>query len=140
MVKHYQNFTDETQCLGSKRNSNKNRKPTERGEMNQTIYGQCQICLAEQDIESMVMTRSSTAITGSVPICSNCDREFNADRYTTCSKCGSKKQVEERHSFGVYAGILCKDCCYSYRDHCGIDQPQGRRADLDEYEPYDEDY
>lgn len=52
-----------------------------------------------------------------------------------CTSCGKEKNsTEERYSFGVYAGRLCTDCCYGYRDHCGIDQNQGNPADLDE--PY----
>lgn len=42
--------------------------------------------------------------------------------------------VTERYSFGVYAGKLCESCCSMYRDNCGLDQPQGNYADLDE--PY----
>jgi len=58
---------------------------------------------------------------------------------TRCRKCVSTEDVEERYSFGVYAGILCKECCYGYRDHCGIDQEQGSPNNLDE--PYwEEDY
>ena len=55
-----------------------------------------------------------------------------------CSRCHSTKYVEERYSFGVYAGVLCIDCCTMYRDHCGVDQPQGSPNDLDE--PYYEEY
>jgi len=54
-----------------------------------------------------------------------------------CRRCGSTKQVEERYSFGVYAGRLCKRCCYGYSDHCGIDQRQGTPA---EYEAMGEQY
>jgi hypothetical protein len=49
-----------------------------------------------------------------------------------------KNDVEERYSFGVYAGIFCRECCLKYQDHCGIDQPQGSPNDLDEQ--YYEDY
>lgn len=51
-----------------------------------------------------------------------------------CSKCGKHdpENVQERFSFGVYAGRLCSDCCIDYRDHCGIDQPQGDPSNLDE--------
>lgn len=57
-----------------------------------------------------------------------------------CTSCGRERNdVEERYSFGIYAGRLCEDCCYKYRDHCGIDQPQGNPyTDLDEQ--VDEDY
>tara|TARA_R110002110_G_scaffold274753_1_gene489965 strand:+ start:84 stop:386 length:303 start_codon:yes stop_codon:yes gene_type:complete len=58
---------------------------------------------------------------------------------TRCNKCQKEKaEVEERYSFGVYAGIFCRECCFTYRDHCGIDQPQGSSNDLDEQ--YEEDY
>jgi hypothetical protein len=50
-----------------------------------------------------------------------------------CTKCGEEsRDVEERWSFGYYAGRLCRECCYSYRDHCGIDQEMGLPSDLDE--------
>jgi len=49
-----------------------------------------------------------------------------------CIRCGSTKDVEERDSFGVYAGILCKKCAMKYRDHCGIGQDQGSCQKLDE--------
>lgn len=49
-----------------------------------------------------------------------------------CTHCGEEKDdVEERYSYGVYAGKLCITCCYSYRDHCGIDQGQGSPEDLE---------
>lgn len=48
-----------------------------------------------------------------------------------CTRCGSTKQVEERYSFGVYAGRLCRSCAMGYSDHCGIDQPQGDWRDLE---------
>ncbi len=56
------------------------------------------------------------------------------DRLVTCSRCGKRDllEVEERYSFNVYAGRLCEPCCYTYRDHCGLDQPQGNPADLEE--------
>lgn len=55
-----------------------------------------------------------------------------------CSRCHEDKpDVEERYSYGVYAGRYCTDCCSSYRDNCGVDQPQGRPEDLGE--PYWED-
>lgn len=43
----------------------------------------------------------------------------------------------KRCSFGIYAGMLCVKCCAGYRDNCGIGQPQGNQADLDE--PIDEE-
>lgn len=55
-----------------------------------------------------------------------------------CGRCAAVgSDVEERYSFGVYAGVLCRQCAMRYRDHCGIDQPQGDPRDLDEQ--YDED-
>lgn len=56
----------------------------------------------------------------------------------TCTRCGSTEEVEERYSFGIYAGRLCKECCYGYRDHCGIDQEQGNPYTLEEQ--IDDDY
>lgn len=56
-----------------------------------------------------------------------------------CRKCREMvPYVAERYSFGVYAGKFCDNCCYKYRDHCGLDQPQGSPDDLDE--PYDPDW
>lgn len=53
----------------------------------------------------------------------------------TCRSCGHVgDDVEDRYSYGVYAGHLCAECCYGFRDHCGIDGEQGDPADLDE--PY----
>lgn len=49
-----------------------------------------------------------------------------------CSRCQSEENVRERYSFGVYAGRLCRDCATGYRDHCGIDQPQGRPEELEQ--------
>jgi hypothetical protein len=56
-----------------------------------------------------------------------------------CTRCGvDRPDVRERISFGVYAGRICEECCYDFRDHCGLDQPQGDFRDLDE-EYYGED-
>jgi len=51
-----------------------------------------------------------------------------------CTKCGKmRNDVEPRTSYGIYAGKLCEPCCGSYRDNCGLDQPQGNPyTDLDE--------
>jgi hypothetical protein len=50
-----------------------------------------------------------------------------------CSGCGHYlPDVEERWSFGVYAGKLCRRCCLGFKDHCGIDQPQGDPSELTE--------
>ena len=48
-----------------------------------------------------------------------------------CTRCGNTKDVCERWSFGVYAGRLCHSCAMKYRDHCGIDQPQGTREEIE---------
>lgn len=54
---------------------------------------------------------------------------------TNCLSCGEERNdVENRYSFGVYAGRMCVPCCGKYRDNCGIGQRQGDPADLDE--PY----
>lgn len=56
-----------------------------------------------------------------------------------CPKCRShvpQGDVTQRYSFGVYAGKLCTECCYTYRDACGLEGGQGDPADLDE--PLDE--
>lgn len=64
----------------------------------------------------------------------------------TCTRCGHEKEdVEERYSFGIYAGRLCAKCAYdSYRDHCGLvktrdgryveEGEQGAVEDLAEFE------
>ena len=60
-----------------------------------------------------------------------------------CFGCAQERDdVEERYSFGVYAGKLCVPCCMKYRDHCGIDQDQGLPSDLEELGEvyYQEDY
>lgn len=56
--------------------------------------------------------------------------------FDTCTKCGETKpgKVDNRYSFGIYAGRLCEKCCRSFRDHCGIDQPQGDVRSLHEFE------
>jgi len=64
------------------------------------------------------------------PYCVKCCPEIK-ERCTSCGK--AKDDVEVRYSFGIYAGRLCVDCCGKYRDNCGIDQPQGRAEDTDEF-------
>lgn len=55
-------------------------------------------------------------------------------RDSLCTSCGEiKPDVRGRYSFGIYAGRLCEDCCWGYRDNCGIGQPQGDPKTLDEY-------
>jgi len=62
-----------------------------------------------------------------------------AETINRCPVCGEPcDYIEERYSFGVYAGMFCDECCKRYRDHCGINQPQGNPNDLDEQ--YEEDY
>ena len=66
-------------------------------------------------------------------------RDYDQD---CCTSCGDHKpgDVEQRYSFGIYAGHLCTACCRSYRDHCGLDRPQGDQRDLVECgEVIDED-
>lgn len=53
----------------------------------------------------------------------------------TCTSCGKERpDVEERYSFGFYAGRLCVPCCRKYKDQCGLDQGQGDVRDLHEFE------
>lgn len=50
-----------------------------------------------------------------------------------CTRCNTAgDDVEERYSFGIYAGRLCVCCCFAYRDHCGIGREQGRQEELEE--------
>lgn len=54
---------------------------------------------------------------------------------TECPRCHEsipKSQIYERYSYTVYAGKFCDNCCYSYRDNCGLDGRQGDPQDLDE--------
>ena len=51
-----------------------------------------------------------------------------------CTSCSEERNdVERRWSFGFYAGRLCEKCCRKYRDHCGLDSPQGSVEDTDEF-------
>jgi len=55
-----------------------------------------------------------------------------------CPRCNQRKStIDEQYSFGVYAGVMCRECAIrGYRDACGLlDGQQGDPADLDE--PYD---
>jgi hypothetical protein len=54
---------------------------------------------------------------------------------STCRGCGAvRDDVEVRHSFGIYAGRLCRACCSRYADNCGVGRlRQGRVEDLDEF-------
>lgn len=60
-----------------------------------------------------------------------------------CPKCRKEVplgSVDAKYSFGVYAGKFCDECgIRGYRDHCGLDQPMGTQAEIDEPiepEPY----
>jgi len=64
-------------------------------------------------------------------VCDECYMNVEKE-HEKCSQCESKDDVKERYSYGVYAGRLCKKCCLSFQDHCGIDQPQGNPQELDE--------
>ena len=61
--------------------------------------------------------------------------------HAICSRCGKydPDDVEERYSYGVYAGRLCAQCAWEgFRDHCGLGpEGQGTPGDLDD--PLDED-
>ena len=52
-----------------------------------------------------------------------------------CTSCGQlRNDVEERYSFGYYAGRMCVECATTkFRDGCGIDQPEGDPRELDDY-------
>lgn len=52
-----------------------------------------------------------------------------------CYGCNEyKSDVEERYSYGYYAGKYCTACAKSkYNDSCGIDQPMGNPQELDDY-------
>ena len=57
-----------------------------------------------------------------------------------CPRCERRTDdLDERYSYGVYAGVMCPDCARSgYRDACGLGPGgrQGNPADLDEdYDP-----
>ena len=56
--------------------------------------------------------------------------------YTTCERCGrtDASSVDQRYSFGVYAGIYCVKCAREkYRDQCGLGA-NGRQGTASEYE------
>jgi predicted amidophosphoribosyltransferase len=56
---------------------------------------------------------------------------YQKDHGERCSKCGQESEdIEDRYSFGVYAGRLCAECCLKYLDHCGIDGEQGQPEEL----------
>ena len=67
--------------------------------------------------------------------CAEC-REEERERTQTCGGCSEvKDDVEERYSFGIYAGRFCVECARShYKDGCGVDGPQGRVEELHEFE------
>lgn len=49
-----------------------------------------------------------------------------------CDK--AKDDIDEQYSFGVYAGVMCRECaCRKYWDRCGHrPEGQGNPSDLDE--------
>jgi hypothetical protein len=47
----------------------------------ETIYGVCQICMKEEDIEEMEMVRAHDSMLGSLPICTECDKKLNPEDY-----------------------------------------------------------
>ena len=50
-----------------------------------------------------------------------------------CTSCGQvRDDVEERYSYGVYAGRRCVECCGKFRDRCGLDGEQGDPRELEE--------
>lgn len=69
-------------------------------------------------------------------LCDYCEKHHMCRR---CEKVGD--DVEERYSFGSYAGVLCVECAIQgFRDHCGIGGRQGSEQELDEYGPNDGGY
>jgi Ni,Fe-hydrogenase I small subunit len=60
----------------------------------------------------------------------------------TCPSCQNKrKDIDERYSFGAYAGVMCEGCAKkNFRDGCGLNQPMGTRQEY-EYDngPYSYD-
>lgn len=56
-----------------------------------------------------------------------------------CPRCEHKRDdIEQQYSFGVYAGVMCKQCAIDgFRDQCGHGGQQGDPSDLDE--PYYEE-
>ena len=59
-----------------------------------------------------------------------------SDHKHTCRRCGEvRRDVEERYSFGIYAGRFCVPCCSSYSDNCGLTAAgQGDPTTLHEFE------
>jgi hypothetical protein len=41
---------------------------------------------------------------------------------SVCPRCHKEKEdVEDRYSYGIYAGRYCSECAYKvFRDHCGL--------------------
>jgi len=64
------------------------------------------------------------------------EREWNRKKEITCTGCGQERDdVEQRYSFGYYAGRMCEECAYTkYRDHCGLGGRMGDPTELDEFE------
>jgi len=59
-----------------------------------------------------------------------------AIEFGICDRCKRHDTtVDERYSFGVYAGIMCRRCALGYRDRCGLrPEGQGTRADFEALE------
>ena len=54
-----------------------------------------------------------------------------------CPRCNKEKDsIDEQYSYGVYAGVMCRDCAIEgFNDACGHrPEGQGRIEELDE--PY----
>ena len=53
-----------------------------------------------------------------------------------CSSCHEKKEsVDVQYSFGVIAGVLCRECAIAnYRAHCGLTGHMGTKAEYEELE------
>lgn len=69
----------------------------------------------------------------------NCE-VLETEECRKCHKQVPQGQVQQRYSYGVYAGRMCEGCAISgYRDQCGLSGAQGNPQDLDEElepEPY----
>lgn len=90
-------------------------------------HGRGTVVATPADLDSLAEGRFENADTR--------EQRLNAGWCPSCQH--AKPDVDERYSFGVYAGILCGDCARTkYRDGCGLDGRQGNPADLSE--PYDE--
>jgi hypothetical protein len=56
-----------------------------------------------------------------------------------CPRCRKKAIVHAQYSYGVYVGIMCRQCAVTgYRDQCGF-RPEGQGSPA-EYEEVGEQY